>query len=223
MTAPAVVVFDVNGTLSDLGPMRRHLAEVGAPEATAEVWFASLLRDGFALTASGTTARFADVGAGALRVILSTIPSLNADLTAAVDHVMGGFQRLGVHADVPAGIRALAATGARLVTLSNGSTDVAERLLTTAGTREHFEQLLSVDDAGTWKPAPGAYAHAALACSVEPAAMLLVAAHPWDIDGAARAGLRTAWVDRAGQAYPDYFRPPQHTVTGVGDVAELLR
>ncbi len=46
---PSVIVFDVNETLSDMAPLARRFADVGAPELLAQVWFASLLRDGFAL------------------------------------------------------------------------------------------------------------------------------------------------------------------------------
>jgi 2-haloacid dehalogenase len=62
-----------------------------------------------------------------------------------------------VHPDVPGGVRILREDGLRLVTLSNGSADVAGRLLTSAGLRGEFEQLLSVDDAEAWKPAEAAY------------------------------------------------------------------
>ncbi len=52
--------------------------------------------------------------------------------------------------------------------------------------------------------------------------MLLVAVHPWDIDGASRAGLSTAWVSRAGTDYPGHFRPPTHTVRALPELATLL-
>ena len=50
---PSVIVFDVNETLSDMAPLAGRFAEVGAPELLARTWFAALLRDGFALAASG--------------------------------------------------------------------------------------------------------------------------------------------------------------------------
>jgi FMN phosphatase YigB (HAD superfamily) len=59
-----------------------------------------------------------------------------------------GFTQLPVHPDVPDGVRALRASGRRLVTLSNGSAQVAEKLLSGAGIRDEFEHLLSVEDAG---------------------------------------------------------------------------
>jgi len=48
-----VVVFDVNETLSDMAPLAQRFADIGAPPALARLWFAALLRDGFARTAAG--------------------------------------------------------------------------------------------------------------------------------------------------------------------------
>jgi 2-haloacid dehalogenase len=52
--------------------------------------------------------------------------------------------------------------------------------------------------------------------------MMLVAVHPWDTDGAARAGMRSAWVNRGGTPYPDHYTPPTMTVSGLQDLAQQL-
>lgn len=218
---PSVLVFDVNETLSDLAPLGGRFSQVGAPPELLRGWFAGVLRDGFALTAVGACEPFAELAADGLRTALHGIP-LNRDMDAAVDHVMSGFAGLGVHPDVPDGIRALRAAGHRLVTLSNGAAQVADRLLTGAGVREEFERLLSVEDAGVWKPACAAYEYAARMCEVEPEEMLLVAVHPWDIDGARRAGLQAAWVNRTGTPYPSFFTAPTVAVSGLGDLARRI-
>ncbi len=218
---PTVVVFDVNETLSDMSPMAARFADVGAEPHLAKLWFATLLRDGFAVTAAGGTERFAVLGEGVLRQVLSGV-EMDRDVDDAVAHVMGGFTSLPLHPDVPDGVRALRGAGLRLVTLSNGSSRVAETLFADAGIRGEFEALLTVEDAGVWKPARGAYEHAARACGTDLADMLLVAVHPWDIDGASRAGMETAWVDRAGAGYPGYFSPPTHTVAALTDLAGAL-
>jgi 2-haloacid dehalogenase len=136
--------------------------------------------------------------------------------------VLEGFMALDVHPDVVPGVRALGQAGLRLVTMSNGATAVAEQLLTRAGLRDQFELLLSVEVAGVWKPAAGAYHFVADRCGVEPAEMLMVAVHPWDLHGAARAGLQTAWLDRGGRRYPAYATPPTHTVTSLVELAAML-
>ncbi len=218
---PSVVVFDVNETLSDMKPLGGRFAEIGAPPELLRVWFAGLLRDGFALTAVDASESFAVLAAEGLRTVLHGVP-LDRDLNAAVDHVLAGFAELEVHPDVPDGLRALRSAGYRLVTLSNGAAEVADRLLTRAGVRGEFERLLSVEDAGAWKPAPRAYAYAARICGVDPADMMLVAVHPWDIDGARRAGLQAAWIDRTGVPYPAYFTRPSVTASSLPDLASKV-
>jgi 2-haloacid dehalogenase len=218
---PAVLVLDVNETLSDLGALGERFEDVGAPADLARTWFASLLRDGFALTAAGDSEPFARIASEVLRVSLHGL-ALSRGTEEAVEHVMAGFARLPVHLDVPSGIRALDRSGIRLVTLSNGSASVAEALLDRAGVREHVEAFLSVEDAGRWKPAAVAYGYALEQCGVDATDAMLVAVHPWDIDGAARAGLATAWIDRTGSPYPSYFRAPDLVARSLTELAEQL-
>jgi hypothetical protein len=62
--SPAVIVLDVNETLSDMAPMAGRFAEVGLPHADAAIWFAAVLRDGMGLTAAGAPRPFARIAAG---------------------------------------------------------------------------------------------------------------------------------------------------------------
>lgn len=217
---PSVIVFDVNETLSDLSPLGARFVEVGASASTAPLWFASILRDGFALTAAGGIAPFAGVARELLVSILSEA-QLHRSVSDAVDHVMAGFSQLELHADVASGVDRLQQDGFRLATLSNGSTSIAERLLTSGNVRDCFETLLTVEDAGAWKPSKVAYEHALAACGVPADEALLVSVHPWDVDGARRAGLQAAWVNRSGAPYPGVFEEPTHTVAGIEEIAEL--
>lgn len=219
---PSLLVFDVNETLSDMAPLSERFEDIGAPTHLAKLWFAELLRDGFALTTAGDIESFAALGAEALRVRLAG-QSLDRPLEEAVDHVMRGFSELAVHPDVVEGVRALSDLGIRLVTLSNGSAGVAATLLEGAGVRDRFERLLTVEDAGVWKPAARAYAYALAECDVEPMDAMLVAVHPWDIDGARRAGLATAWIDRASGRYPSYFAAPDVEASSLVELADTLR
>lgn len=222
---PAVVIFDVNETLSDMTPLAHAFDRVGLGTNAVEAWFASVLRDGFALTAVGANPGFADIASEALRVRLSAAREAVTDeaIDEAVGEVMGTFGSLAVHPDVVEGVRALDARGTRLVTLSNGSAQVAESLLGRAGVLDSFETLLSVEHAGAWKPHPTAYAYALEACGVAADDAMLVAVHPWDIDGAARAGLRTGWLNRKGVPYPSYFTAPHVQASDLVELAHELR
>lgn len=218
---PSVVVFDVNETLSDMSPMAGRFVDVGAPGHLAPVWFAALLRDGFALAAAGDSATFSMIGAEILRDVLRGV-ALTRGIDDAVRHVMDGLGQLNLHTDVAAGVRALKIAGLRLVTLSNGSTQLAQAMMSAAGIRHEFEALLTVEDAPAWKPVRSAYQYAALTCGVQPSDMVLVAVHPWDIHGASKAGLHTAWLNRVEAVYPGYFAAPDYTIASLRELVGLL-
>ena len=220
---PTLLVFDVNETLSDMSPMGQRFEDVGAPAHLAKTWFAGLLRDGFALTAVNASEPFARLAAEALRISLHGL-SLNREHRGRRSSTSWpGSPASGCMPMSRTGSSALSGLGIRLVTLSNGAASVAEELFDRAGIRDHFEALLSVEQAGTWKPAAGAYAYALEQCGVDPMDAMLVAVHPWDIDGAARAGLATAWIDRTGGPYPGYFRTPDLAPRSLVELADQLR
>ena len=52
---------------------------------------------------------------------------------------------------------------------------------------------------------------------------MLVAVHPWDIDGAHRFGMATAWINRTNGTYPAHFASPDLEVTDITQLARRLR
>lgn len=221
MNRTPLVLFDVNGTLSDMERLSQHFEEVGAPGQMSALWFASLLRDAFALTVVGANPAFSSVAEGSLHAALAG-QHLNRPVDDAVAHVMAALQELPVHPDVPAGVVALTEGGFAVAALTNGARSTAEGLFERAGIRAHFEAVLSVEDAPRWKPAPESYAYAAETLQRAAAELVLVAVHPWDIDGAARAGLRTVWLNRDGAPYPSALTLPDHEVSSIADLPAVL-
>ncbi|GGO73918.1 haloacid dehalogenase type II [Nocardioides deserti] len=210
---PRLLLLDVNETLSDTAAMAGAFARAGAAPELAGTWFASVLRDGFALAAAGAGAPFVDLARHHLGRLAGP---------ERAEQLLEAFLALDVHPDVRTGLPRLAEAGVRVATLSNGSASVAEDLLERAGVREHVEACLSVEDAGVWKPHPRSYRWAVERLGVDAAEAALVAVHPWDTDGAARAGLGSVWVDRTGEPYPPYLRAPGRTVTSFDELAEAL-
>jgi 2-haloacid dehalogenase len=218
--APTVALLDVNETLSDFNRLGDRFEEVGAPAQLMPTWFAATLRDGIALTASGEYAAFLDVARAVLRGLLSDHPRLLRPLEEAVEHVLTGIGTLPVQSDVPDGIRLLREAGMRVATLTNGAPAIARGLLERAGLEGLVERNIGVEEVGRWKPAPEPYRHACRAMGVEEAQAMLIAAHPWDVHGAKRAGLPAGWVNRHGQPYPEVFATPD---VSAGDLPALAR
>ncbi|WP_218974346.1 HAD family hydrolase [Streptomyces sp. NP160] len=221
-----VVLLDVNETLSDTSALAAVFEDAGAPGHLAPAWFAGVLRDGLALALHGSCPRFAEVALAGARTALAGAGVDPGRLQDAAVSVVEALGSLPLHPDVVPGLRGLRDRGLRLVPLSQGAAGTTDRLLAAGGAGDLVEGALSVSDApgGLWKPAPSTYAWALDQVGASPAEALLVAVHPWDLDGAARAGLSTACVDRAGGSpYPDVMAEPDLVVPGLDALADLLR
>jgi 2-haloacid dehalogenase len=217
---PDVLVLDVNETLSEMEPLRARFEAVGLPGSALDTWFAATLRDGFALTAAGSYGAFRTIGADVLRAQLSAAGLEAGDET--ITSVLSGFTELHPHPDVAPGLRRLHDLGLRLVTLTNGAAAMSERMFADAGVLDLLEHRLDVEAPGRWKPHAAAYQYAADRCGVTVDRMALVAVHPWDIDGARRAGLQGFYLDRRDTPYPEAFLAPDLQTPDLRALADVL-
>ena len=107
----------------------------------------------------------------------------------------------------------------QLVVLSNGERDFLKYLVENR-CPFGFDRIISVDEAGAFKPHPAVYRKAAQLLKREPGECLMVSAHPFDVVGARACGFRGAFVNRYGFPYiDDRFLPDLE----VQDFSELAR
>lgn len=213
---PLVVAFDVVETLFSLGAVEVALADAGPGAPTVERFFDRLLRDGFALAASGSYRPFRDV---ADRALAATSSGLDA---ATRGRILGAFARLDPHPDARPALERVRAAGLAAAALTNGSATLTAGLLERAGFEELVERVVSIDEAQAWKPAPAPYRHAAEVLGVVPGRLALVAVHSWDVHGARRAGLVTGWASRLEGRFPAIFDRPDVIGSDLVEVVDGL-
>jgi 2-haloacid dehalogenase len=129
------------------------------------------------------------------------------------------WHRLDSWPDVPAGLEALR-RGRVVAALSNGNLALLVDLTRHGDLR--FDCLLSAELVRVYKPEAQVYLTGARLLGLEPGEVMMVAAHPFDLQGARGAGLRTAFVDRPLEYGPDSPRreDPEADVS-VKDLGEL--
>lgn len=210
---PAVVLFDVVETLFSLAPVEAALAPLGL---SVDLYFARLLRDGFALAAAGDYRAFAEIAA-------STLAALTTGATDDQrERVQRAFGALPPHPDAEPAFVKLAAAGVTVCTLTNGGAEATEGLLADSGLRRHVERVMTVEPTQRWKPSPEPYRQAVGSLGIEPHDTALVAVHSWDIHGANRAGLTTGWCSRLEGAYPSIFAPADVVGSDLCEVVDAL-
>ena len=157
----------------------------------------------------------------ARRALLHTLRRLRIPHgTADVLELISLFERLQAFDDVSA---ALARLGEhfRLVALSNGDLPLVERLA--AGVPDvTFDDCLSADRVGRFKPHPSVYRMAATELGCEPGQIMMVAAHAFDVLGARACGFRGAYVNRYRLPYDESTLLPDLEVRDFSELADQL-
>ena len=143
------------------------------------------------------------------------VPFERADAEALV----GAIERLDPFPDVIAALTDLH-EHYQLVILSNGDPDMLER--GTAHVGFPFDRVISVAEAGAFKPHVATYRRAAELVGLEPAQVLFVANHAFDCIGAKAFGMRTAFVDRRGRPFGETPHAPDLVVHDFAGLATVM-
>ena len=202
------LTFDVFGTVLDLtgslvSPTQKLMEELGAEISGAEFWPQWRARQRIEqyqdsmmmLGHSGYLETRRRALAYCLRV--NGIEFNNRQ----IDRFMRVWQNLRPYEDSVRGLERLKGKY-RLVALSNGEPWFLKHL---ADNRIKFEfhRIISVEEAGFFKPHPSVYRTAARLLDSEPSEILMVAAHSFDIMGARASGYRGVYVNRYRLPYED--------------------
>ena len=108
----------------------------------------------------------------------------------------------------------------RLVVLSNGDPDMLEAAKAHHGIP--FDQVISVAEAGAFKPHVATYTKAAEILGLAMDEILFVANHTFDCTGAKSAGMRTAFIDRRQRPFGITPHQPDILVPSMTELADLL-
>ena len=226
MTARAVLVralvFDVFGTLVDwrsgVTEAFRASGLAGEPAELADAWRARY-RPILAEVNAGARpwANFDELHLLTLGELLTERELELPD--AQRNRLVRAWHQLQPWPDVRTGLEALRRRRVT-ATLSNGHLALLVDLARHGDLR--FDCVLSAELVRVYKPAPAVYEGAAALLGLEPAEVMLVASHPWDLAGARAAGLRTALVDRPLEYGPGSpVRDDPDADERVGDLHEL--
>jgi 2-haloacid dehalogenase len=139
-----------------------------------------------------------------------------------VADLVGAIERLRPFPDVLEALARLKTSGYQLVVLSNGDPDMLERGVAYSGTAHLFDRVISVAEAGAFKPHVNTYRTACRLIGLEARRVLFVANHAFDCVGAKAFGMRTAFVDRRRRPFGNATYPPDLIVGSFRELADIV-
>ncbi len=219
-------VFDAYGTLFDVAAAARQAAGEPGREALAarwpelaQHWRLKQLQYTWLRAVVDAHADFWQVTQDGLDWALEAV-GLDGDAELR-QRLLDLYWELRCYEEVPEMLRTLKAAGLQTAILSNGSPQMLDGAVQSAGIGTVLDDVLSVESVGVFKPHRRVYDLVQERFGGGPEDVLFVSSNGWDAAGAAGYGFRTAWVNRAGEPMDRLPWKPHHVLRDLTTVPAL--
>jgi 2-haloacid dehalogenase len=220
---PLTFAFDIYGTLIDTTGITQSLSRLVGDQAAhfSSRWRDKQLEYSFR---RGLMTDYVDFSVCTRQALEYTatqlmLPIGDADKQALLE----AYRHLPAFADTADALNRLNAAGHRLFAFSNGLPDDLESLLTSAGIRHQFIDIVSVHEIRTFKPNPAVYQHFLDRSDTTANDCWLVSSNPFDLLGGMEVGLQTAWIRRSESNHFDpWEKTPHLTLSSLTELPDVL-
>lgn len=200
------VFFDMNETLLNLRLLQEQFDKHFEDKYVLKYWFTSLLHSSTVMGVMNEYENFGVLAGAALeRLFFENDKPLSEALKT---EILSEFKKLPAYNDVVPALKKLQEKNIRIIAISNSSLEMIKEQLTNAQIISYFDAYYSVDMVNKYKPFDNVYNAVAKKEALKVNEVAMVATHDWDLFGAKKVGLTTAYIERKKTIYnPFYFQP----------------
>lgn len=214
-------VFDAYGTLfnvhaaaarcrDDLGDKADQLSAIWRTKQLEYTWLRSLMDD---------YKPFWEVTQDGLDYAMAAVGLDNPELR---EKLLKLYWQLDAYPEVPEMLAHLKNAGLKTAILSNGSPDMLDGAVTSAGLIPLLDDVQSVADVGIFKPDRTVYQLSVDRLDVAPHEICFMSSNGWDAHGAAHFGFNVVWVNRFNQPDEYLSGSPKAVLDTLKDLPTLL-
>lgn len=219
-------IFDAYGTLFDVDAAARNVAKEPGQSQLAAVW-GTLSKDWRAKQLEYTWLRA--VGARHISFWQVTQDALDWAMennglhdNALRAKLLAVYKECPAFPEVAAMLKKLREKDVNIAILSNGSPDMLVPAVRSSGIGEYLDDVLSVDEAGVFKPHANVYDLVWDRFDVPQTEVLFASSNGWDAAGAAGYGFATVWVNRTGAPQDRLWATPHRTLKDLKTIPDLV-
>ena len=213
-----IVVFDAFGTLFRTSLDLRLLEQSipGKAETLISIYRSKLLEYSWSRSLANAYRPFDEISKLALRAAFEMLKIKNEEV---FDMMLDLYEEPSAFDDVVKNLQRINESGCKICILSNGTMQMLQNGVARCGLVQYIDKLLSVQQIEIYKPHPSVYQMVLDHYNTGPSRILFVSSNSWDIFGAGQFGLKTAWLDRAGNSYFEYADyQPDFLVSSIDEI-----
>jgi 2-haloacid dehalogenase len=218
---PRLLLFDVYETLLDMEMLERKVNAILDSKRGYLFWFELFMQYCFVDNALDVHHSFSSIAKATLQMAGRSLGKGTSEDQA--DEVVELLNHLPLKEGVTEALSDLYDQNFRIAALTNASQDIIENRMERTGLISYFEEVLSAEQVKKYKPAKEVYLWAAQRLNLQPAQILFVSSHNWDISGAANAGMQTAFLEQGSPAIYQLAPNPSLRIKNVEELAQQLK
>lgn len=214
-------VFDAYGTLFDFASAAASCADVLGDKAArlTTLWRDKQLAYSWLRAVQGRHEDFWRVTGDALDFALEALGIFDPALR---ERLMAVYLKLSPFPEVGDLLRQLRASGMRMAILSNGSPAMLAPLVENAGIGGLLDAVISVEEAGVYKPHPKVYRLAVDRLDMPAGDIAFLSSNGWDAYAASAFGMRAVWCNRYGQPRERLPGKPEREIRSLAELPGLI-
>lgn len=214
-------VFDAYGTLFDYASAAARCRDVLGErlERLNALWREKQLQYTWLRALQGRHADFWQVTGEALDFAMET---LDLGEPALRERLMNLYLTLETFPEVREVLTRLKAAGLATAVLSNGSPEMLQAAVQSAGIGDLVDAVLSVEEVGVYKPHPKVYQLAVDRLGIGREAIAFQSSNAWDAYAASAFGMRVVWCNRYGQRQERLPGTPDFEVRSLAELPALV-
>jgi len=171
----------------------------------------------------GSMASYENFGVLAKHVLESVALEYNIELNDDEKmEILSSFKALPPHNDVVEAMKTLRENGVKVIVVSNSSLEMIGLQLKNAEIIDFVDAYYSVDAVSKYKPFKEVYTYVAGKESIKTEEAMMIACHDWDLFGAKKAGLQTAYIKRKNTIYNPFYAQPDISKDNLIDIAKTI-
>jgi 2-haloacid dehalogenase len=214
------VFFDMNETLLNLSLLKKSFDKSFDDDYVLKYWFTKLLHTS---TVTGIMNEYKNFGELSEVVLENIFYESGKQLTTETKaEILGSFRKLPAYDDVAEALKILRQNNIRVIAVSNSSLEMIKEQLTNAGIIDLFHAYYSVDSVKKYKPFKDIYQYVAHEENMSHGDIVMVASHDWDLFGAKKAGLTTAYIERKKLIFNPYYLQPDINKTNLIELVQEI-
>ena len=132
------------------------------------------------------------------------------------------YKKLSPYPEVKECLENLKSKKIKIAILSNGTPDLLKELVESNNIQNYFDDILSVESVGIYKPDSKVYEMPINKYNCKPENICFMSSNTWDVSGGGIFGYNAVWVNRLNKVFDKLSYKPKFVINNLKELINII-